>query len=39
VKEETRPKISLHLWYTGTADEAAAFLLDRPKHSTYVLLS
>jgi predicted 3-demethylubiquinone-9 3-methyltransferase (glyoxalase superfamily) len=25
VKEETRPKISLHLWYTDKADEAAAF--------------
>jgi len=25
VKEETRPKLSLHLWYTDTADEAAAF--------------
>jgi len=25
VKEETRPKLPLHLWYTDTADEAAAF--------------
>ena len=25
MKEETRPKLSLHLWYTDTADEAAAF--------------
>jgi predicted 3-demethylubiquinone-9 3-methyltransferase (glyoxalase superfamily) len=25
VKEETKPKISLHLWYTDKADKAAAF--------------
>ena len=25
MKEETRPKISLHLWYTDKADEVAAF--------------
>ena len=37
MKDETRPKISPHLWYTDKADEAAAFYASKVEAGKLIL--